>query len=182
MKHPRHGDVSEAFLLCGIVFSGPIRTELWGTFLFRTSRSYLHKELQFWACLWLHGHGHAKNMTKQKTGIWVFFFSEIHECFCCVCECFRCVCFLAASGSILTGFWAGNGVTKGSFLCAALNTEKRVSIAPVRADHMFGGPRNSKKRVDFCKCLWNRFAERFFPDLGIIFGTRGTQPKCDNIF
>ena len=28
MKHPRHGDVSEAFLLRGIVFSGPIRTEL----------------------------------------------------------------------------------------------------------------------------------------------------------
>ena len=28
MKYPRHGDVSEAFLLYGIVLSGPIKTEL----------------------------------------------------------------------------------------------------------------------------------------------------------
>ena len=56
---------------------------------------------------------------------------------------------------------SGNGVKKESFLCAALKMEKRVSIAPVRADHMSGGPRNSKKRVVFCKCFSNRLAERF---------------------
>ena len=70
---------------------------------------------------------------------------------------------------------SGNGVKKESFLCAALKTEKRVSTAPVRADHMSGGPRNSKKRVVFCKCFSNRFAEHFFPDLGVIFGACGVQ-------
>ena len=64
---------------------------------------------------------------------------------------------------------SGNGVKKESFLCAALKTEKRVSTAPVRADHVFGGPRNSKKRVVFCKFFSNRFVQRFFPDSGIIF-------------
>ena len=37
-------------------------------FFFRTGRSYLRKELQSRTCLWLHGHGLAKNMTKQKNG------------------------------------------------------------------------------------------------------------------
>ena len=68
-----------------------------------------------------------------------------------------------------------NGVKKESFLCAALKTEKRVSTAPVRADHVSGGPRNSQKRVVFCKCFSNRFAEHFFPDLGVIFGACGVQ-------
>ena len=45
-----------------------------------------------------------------------------------------------------------------SFLCAALKTEKRVSTAPVRADHVSGGPRICQKRVVFCKCFSNRFA------------------------
>ena len=70
---------------------------------------------------------------------------------------------------------SGNGVKKESFLCAALKTEKRVSTAPVRADHVSGGPRNSQKRVVFCKCFSNRFAEHFFPDLGVIFGACGVQ-------
>ena len=60
-------------------------------------------------------------------------------------------------------------------LCSALKTEKRDSIAPARADHVSGGPRICQKRVVFCKCFSNRFAERFFPDLGVIFGACGTQ-------
>ena len=60
-------------------------------------------------------------------------------------------------------------------MCAALKTEKRVSIAPVRADHVSGGPRNAQKRVVICKCCSNRFAEHFFPDLGVIFGACGVQ-------
>ena len=70
---------------------------------------------------------------------------------------------------------SGNGVKKESCLCAALKTEKRVSTSPVRADHVSWGPRNSQKRVVFCKCFSNRFAERFFPDLGINFGACGAQ-------
>ena len=70
---------------------------------------------------------------------------------------------------------SGNGVKKESFLCAALKTEKRVSIAPVRADHVSGGPRNAQKRVVFCKCFSNRFAEHFLQDLGVIFGACGVQ-------
>ena len=66
-------------------------------------------------------------------------------------------------------------VKKESFLCAALKTEKRVSTAPVRADHVSGGPRICQKRVVFCKCFSNRFAEHFFPDLGVIFGACGVQ-------
>ena len=70
---------------------------------------------------------------------------------------------------------SGNEVKNGSFLCAALKTEKRVSTAPVRATRMSGGPRNSKKRVVFCKCFSNRFAEHFFPDLGVMFEACGVQ-------
>ena len=40
MKYPRHGHVSEALLLWCIMFSGPIKIGLCGTFLFRTGRSY----------------------------------------------------------------------------------------------------------------------------------------------
>ena len=66
MKHPRHGDVREAFLLCGIVCFRSYQDRLMRNFLFRTRTSYLRKELKSRACLWLHGHGHAKNMSKQK--------------------------------------------------------------------------------------------------------------------
>ena len=75
----------------------------------------------------------------------------------------------------MRGFGVRKWGQKESFLCAALKTEKRVSTAPVRADHVSGGPRNSQKRVVFCKCFSNRFAEHFFPDLGVIFGACGVQ-------
>ena len=44
---------------------------------------------------------------------------------------------------------SGNGVKKESFLCAALKTEKRVSTAPVRADHVSGGPETLKNVLFF---------------------------------
>ena len=61
------------------------------------------------------------------------------------------------------------------FFCTALKGDKRDSTAPVRADHVSGCPRNSKKRVVFYKCFSNRFAERFFPDLGVFCGACGMQ-------
>ena len=70
---------------------------------------------------------------------------------------------------------SGNGVKKESCLCAALKTEKRFSTAPVRADRVSGGPRNAQKSVVCCKCFSNRFAEHFFPDVGVIFGACGVQ-------
>ena len=88
---------------------------------------------------------------------------------------FLCV-FLNGFRSGFERIWGPEmGSKRRVFLCAALKTEKRVSAAPVRADHMSGGPRNSKKRVVFCKCFSNRFPERFFQDLGVIFGACGTQ-------
>ena len=75
----------------------------------------------------------------------------------------------------MKGFWVRKWGPKKSCLYATLKTEKRVSTAPVRADHVSGGPINSQRRVVFCKCFSNRFAEHFFPDVGVIFGACGTQ-------
>ena len=89
---------------------------------------------------------------------------------------FFCVCVLKGFRVDFARIWGPKmGSKRRVFLRAALKTEKRVSTAPVRADRMSGGPRNSKKRVVFCKCFSNRFAELFFQDLGVIFGACETQ-------
>ena len=70
---------------------------------------------------------------------------------------------------------SGNGVKKESFLCAALKTEKRVSTAPVRADHVSGVPETLKNVFFFASVFRTGLLSVFFPDLGIIFGASEMQ-------